>query len=571
MSRHYTIGLDFGTNSVRALVVDVRDGRELASQVWEYRHGEAGIILDGGQPDLARQHPADYLQGLEESIGGALKQAAKDPEFSSQRVIGIGVDTTGSTPIPLNAGGTALALTDIFSNNPDAMAWLWKDHTSHAEAEEITAAASRQRPAYLAKCGGRYSSEWFWAKLLRCARVDPKVFEAADTWVEFADWIPAVLCGTTKPAQIRRGICAAGHKAFFNPQWGGYPDEEFLKSLHPGLARIRHSLPDKTFSVDQSAGQLTAEWAEKLGLPSGIPVAVGAFDAHLGAVGAGISEGTLVKIIGTSTCDIMVSPMGKPMVDIPGLCGIVPESVLPHFYGLEAGQSAVGDIFNWFVSTIRPGGEQAGSHAALTHGAEKLRPGESGLLGLDWHNGNRTVLVDQRLTGLMIGISLHTTPAEIYRALIESTAFGAKTIIAQLEKFSVPVKRVVNCGGIAARNPLAMQIYSDVFNLPVAISNSLQTCALGSAIAGAVVAGPQRGGHADFATAIPAMTGKQQKVFNPIASNVAVYDRIYGLYRQLHDSFGVRGTAKDISNVMKDLLEIRDDAKGRAIPGNNDQ
>jgi L-ribulokinase len=561
MASRYSIGLDFGTNSLRALIVDVGDGRELASHIWNYAHGDAGVVLSDQSPNLARQHPLDYLDGLEAAIKGALKTASADKAFSKNEVIGIGVDTTGSTPMPIDANGGSLAFDSRFTSEPAALAWLWKDHTSHAEAEEITAAAAKDRPAYLAKCGGRYSSEWFWAKILHCARTSPEVFEAAHTWVEIADWIPAVLCGTTHPDRLRRGVCAAGHKAFFNSQWGGYPDETFLKTLHPGLARVRRSLPDKAGTVAEAAGTLSAEWAHKLGLPAGIPVAIGAFDAHLGAVGAGICEGTLVKIIGTSTCDIMVSPMSRPLADIPGLCGIVPESVLPGYFGLEAGQSAVGDIFNWFVRTIQPGGEKAASHEELTDGASAYQPGESGLLGLDWHNGNRTVLVDQRLTGLIVGLTLHTKPAEIYRTLIESTAFGARTIIERLEEYGVPVKRVVNCGGIAARNPLAMQIYADVFNRPVAISRSTQTCALGSAIAGAVVAGPSKGGYANFDKAVSAMTGLLETVFNPIPANVRIYEKLFKLYRQLHDSFGIRGTKQDLSSVMKELLDIRDQAK----------
>ncbi|MFT3787200.1 MAG: ribulokinase [Tepidisphaeraceae bacterium] len=551
----YVIGLDYGTNSVRALVVDTRDGREISSSVFDYPSGEKGVVLDPSDPDLARQHPADYLLGVETATKAALAAAKKDPTFDVSRVVGLGVDTTGSTPIPVDANGTALALLPQFKADPDAMAWLWKDHTSHVEAALITEKASKDRPQYLAKCGGRYSSEWFWAKILRCAKASPKVFEAAASWVEFADWVPAVLTGNIALDKVRRGICSAGHKAFFNPAWGGYPDEAFLSSLHPGLARVRKSLPNKAYNVSEPAGKLTAEWAAKLGLPEGIPVAVGAFDAHLGAVGSGIGEGTLVKIMGTSTCDIMVSSMSKPLADVPGLCGIVPESVLPGYFGLEAGQSAVGDIFNWFVLRIQPGGEKAGTHEALTEGAKALKPGQSGLLSLDWHNGNRTVLVDQRLTGLTLGTTLHTTPSEIYRSLIEATAYGARVIVERLEEYGVKVKQVVNCGGIAARNAMVNQIYADVLNRPIKVARSLQTCALGSAVAAAVVAGA----HKDFASAVSAMTGCQDKVYSPEPKAAAVYEKLFKLYRQVHDSFGVAGTKADISNVMKDLLTIRDE------------
>ena len=428
----YTVGLDYGTNSVRALVVDVSTGEEIGTSVFEYPSGRQGILLDPKEPDLARQHPGDYVQGLEASIKGALNDAERTPGFSRSDVIGIGVDTTGSTPIPVDREGRPLAFDERFRNDLDAHVWLWKDHTSHAEAAEITEKAERSRPEYLAKCGGKYSSEWFWSKILHCARVAPEVFDAAYTWVEHADWMPAVLTGNEAPDRLRRGICAAGHKAMFHHSWGGYPDERFLASLDERLLRVRRTLPDRAYSAAEPAGTLTDEWARRLGLTPGIPVAVGAFDAHLGAVGSGIQPGTLVKIIGTSTCDLMVAPMDRALPDIPGLCGIVPESVLPGQYGLEAGQSAVGDIFNWFVNVIRPEGLD---HAELTAQAEALRPGESGLLALDWHNGNRTVLVDQRLSGLILGLNLHSTPAEIYRALVEATAFGARVIMERYESY----------------------------------------------------------------------------------------------------------------------------------------
>ena len=557
----YTIGLDYGTNSVRSLLVDISNGKELGTSVHEYETGEAGIILDPADHNLARQNPADYLKGLEITTKEVIKQAKnKDKNFDPARIIGIGVDTTGSTPLPVDKNGTPLGMLDGFKDNPNAHAWLWKDHTGHAEAAEITELAKKEQPEYLAKCGGTYSSEWFFSKILHCLRTDPKVFDAAYTWVEHADWIPAILTGTDNPSKLKRCRCAAGHKAMFNDAWGGYPVKDFLTKLDPKLGKLRDTLSDKTYAVDTKAGDLTKEWAVKLGIPAGIPVAIGAFDAHLGGVGSGIKEGVLVKIIGTSTCDMAVWPTDKKLADIPGICGIVDSSILPGFWGLEAGQSAVGDIFNWFVNYIQPGGKSAGSHEALTEKAAKLKPGQSGLLALDWNNGNRTILVDQRLTGLLLGQTLHTKPEEIYRALIEATAFGALTIINRFEEYGVKISEVVNCGGIAEKNPLIMQIYVDVIGREMKIARSAQTCALGSAIAAAVVAGKKAGGYDNFADAQAAMCGFKDVTYKPIAENHTVYKKLYALYKQLHDAFGLPGTSAKLANVMKDLLNIKDAA-----------
>ncbi|MGA4643188.1 ribulokinase [Limisphaera sp. 4302-co] len=558
MSATYTIGLDYGTNSVRALIVNTANGREVGTAVWEYEHGTHGVILSK-DPNLARQHPADYLKGAEVTIRRALAQARRNVRgFKPDQVVGIGVDTTGSTPLPVDAEGQPLAFKKKFANNLAAMAWLWKDHTSVAEAAEITALAREIRPHYLAKCGGTYSSEWFFSKILHCLRTAPDVFEAAHTWVELADYVPAALTGTEHPDLLTVGICAAGHKAMYNDAWGGYPDEEFLGRLDPALAELRKRLRPRAYTINRPVGTLTPQWAKRTGLRPGIPVAVGAFDAHLGAVGSGITPGTLVKIIGTSTCDMMIWPLDQPLADIPGLCGIVPESILPGYYGLEAGQSAVGDIFNWFVNYIQPGGPKNGSHEALTRAAARLKPGESGLLALDWNNGNRTILVDQRLTGLLLGQTLYTTPGEIYRALIEATAFGALTIINRFEEYGVKVEQIVNCGGIAEKNPLVMQIYADVTGRPMKISRSAQTCALGAAIAGAVVAGV----HKDYASAQRAMTGLKPRVFKPNPAAHEVYRQLYPLYRTLHDAFGTREWTGNLYDVMKTLLEIRNRARG---------
>jgi L-ribulokinase len=553
MALKYTIGLDYGTNSVRALIVNVANGAEVAAAVWTYSHGTQGVIL-ARDPNLARQHPADYVKGAEITIKQALATAKKSvKDFSPVQVIGIGVDTTGSTPLPVDKEGQPLAFSKKFASNPAAMAWLWKDHTGVNEAAEITALAKKMRPQYLAKCGGTYSSEWFWSKVLKCLRVAPEVFNAAYSWIELSDFVPAALTGTEHPSKFVAGVCAAGHKAMWNAKWGGYPDESFLSKLNLKLAQLRKRLTPRVHSIDRAVGGLTPAWAKKTGLTAGIPVAVGAFDAHLGAVGSGIAPGTLVKIIGTSTCDIAIAANTKQLADVPGLCGIVDGSVLPGYFGLEAGQSAVGDLFNWLVNYIEPGGKEAGSHVELSKGALKLQPGESGLLALDWNNGNRTILVDQRLTGLLVGQTLYTTPAEIFRALIEATAFGALTIINRFEEYGVKISSVVNCGGIAEKSPLVMQIYADVTGRPMKISRSAQTCALGSAIAAAVVAGA----HKDYATAIKRMTGLKPTVYKPNAKAHAIYKELYAVYKQLHDAFGTKEWHGNLHGVMKKLIDIR--------------
>jgi len=558
---NYAIGLDYGTNSVRTLIVNIANGREVASAVWNYEHGTQGVILSR-DPNLARQHPADYVKGAEVTIKKALAQAKRAVRgFAPDQIIGIGVDTTGSTPLPVDRHGIPLAFDKRFAKHPAAMAWLWKDHTGIAEATEITALAGKIRPQYLAKCGGTYSSEWFFSKILHCLRTSPEVFDAAFSWVECSDWVPAMLTGTQAPDKLTIGVCAAGHKAMYNDSWGGYPDAEFLAQLDPKLGELRSRLRPKAHSIDRSVGGLTLEWARRTGLPMGLPVAVGAFDAHLGGVGSGIAPGVLVKILGTSACDMIVVPLGEKLADIPGLCGIVPGSILPGCYGLEAGQSAVGDIFNWFVNYIQPLGKKAGSHEVLSAAAAKMAPGESGLLALDWNNGNRTVLVDQRLTGLLLGQTLYTTPAEIYRALIEATAFGALTIISRFEEYGLKVDEIVNCGGIAEKNPLVMQIYADVTGRPIKISRSAQTCALGAAIAGAVVAGKAAGGYSNYPDAQKAMTGLKSRVFKPNPAAHAVYKELYSLYRKLHDAFGTQQTTGNLYDVMKRLIEIRNRAR----------
>ena len=567
----YTIGVDYGTNSVRAVIVDTRDGSVAGTHVFDYPSGDRGVLLDPGQPHLARQNPADYLEGLHRAVGGALRQADAVSGFSRDRVIGIGADTTGSTPLPVDARAQPLALDAKWTANLAAHAWLWKDHTAAGEAAAITDAARAHAPELLAPIGGTYSSEWWWSKIWHCLVVAPDVFDAAASWVELADFIPAVLAGVADPRRIVRGVCAAGHKAMYSRAWGGLPPKSFLARLDPKLAALRDRLYDEAHPAGQPAGHLSDAWAERFGLKAGIPIAIGAFDAHYGAIGSGVRPGTLVKIIGTSTCDCAIAPPAEHAPDIPGICGIVDGSILPGFAGIEAGQSAVGDLLNWWVERVcaASADSSAGTealHAQLTAEAATLRPGESGLLALDWNNGNRTVLVDARLTGLIIGQTLHTTRAEVYRALIEATAFGARTIIDRLRDYRVPIDRVVCCGGIAEKNPLFMQIYADVIGQPMLIAGSPQTPALGAALSAAVTAGGAAGGYDDWTEAQDRMTSLKTRRFEPDPAAQQVYDDLYALYGDLHDSFGgVTRPQANLGSVMKRLLTIKEKSRrGRA-------
>lgn len=552
----YALGIDYGTNSCRSLLIDIDSGAELGSSVFAYPSGEMGILLDAKDPHVARQNPQDYLEGLEFAVKGALAQAgANDSAFDPAQVIGIGIDTTGSTPIPVDASGTPLGLLPAYRDHLNAQVWLWKDHTAHAEAAEITQLAQQIRPNIIAKCGGIYSSEWFWSKILRLRRVDPELFAAAFSFVEHCDWLPAVLSGNTDPLTLKRSVCAAGHKAMFSAEWGGLPDKEFLAQLHPDLAELRDRLFDVAHTADTKAGDLCPEWAERLGLTPGIAIAVGAFDAHMGAVGAGGREGTLAKILGTSTCDLMIAPNDAPLADIPGVCGIVNGSVLPGYYGIEAGQSAVGDLFLWLVNHLVPdsyGSNIGDKFAAMEKAMAAQKPGASGLLALDWNNGNRTVLVDAQLTGLLLGQTLHTQAHEIYRAYIEATAFGALTIINRVEAFGVRVDEVVNTGGLSIKNPTLMQIYADVIGKPMKVSQSEQTCALGAAIFGAAAAGAD-----DLASLQQRVVSLRETVYHPVPENQAVYAELYALYLTLHDAFGTRDWTGNLHHVMKSLLAIR--------------
>ncbi|MEA2321730.1 MAG: L-ribulokinase [Solirubrobacteraceae bacterium] len=559
-ARH-ALGMDFGSASCRAVVVRLDDGAEIAESTYDYPSGDGGVLTSPDSSLVARQHPRDYLLGLESVMRGALAGARDaDPGFDPATVVGVGVATTGSTPMPVDAAGQPLALDPEFADDLDAMAWLWKDHTAHEEADAITRAARATRPDYVAGCGDTYSSEWFWAKAWHCARVAPRVFDAAASWVELCDFLPATLIGDTDPRRMPRSVCAAGHKAMFDQRWGGLPDADFLGELDPALAALRPRLFDAALEAGARAGGLDAAWAARTGLRAGTPVAIGAFDAHAAALGAGVREGVFVSVMGTSTCDVTIQPVERAVASLPGVCGVVPGSVVPGFVGIESGQSGVGDMFRWFVDGFVPetsGATRDARYAALSSAAAALAPGEHGLVALDWVNGNRTILVDHTLSGLIVGLNLQTEPHHVFQALIESTAFGARRIVEHHEEHGVPVRELVASGGLPGRNPGMMQTYANVLGRRIRVSASEQTSALGAATLGALAAGAAEGGFATPAEAQDAVVRYREDEYVPEEAAVEVYDRLYGIYRRMHDAFGLPGRNDGVGPVMRDLFALR--------------
>ncbi|MHC4884480.1 MAG: ribulokinase [Planctomycetota bacterium] len=541
----YVIGVDFGSDSVRAIVVNAQTGEELGDQVHNYARWAEGKYCVPAESQF-RQHPLDYMEGLESAIKGAL---AKSPEGVAAEVKGIGVDTTGSTPVAVNKEGVPLALLDEFAENPNAMFFLWKDHTALKEAAEINELARTWGGEDFTKFeGGIYSSEWFWAKVLHALRADEEVREAAFSWVEHCDWIPAMLTGNTDPLTMKRSRCASGHKAMWHESWDGLPPEEFLTKLDPVLAGLRDRLYHDTQTSDTKVGGLTAEWAQKLGLPEGTAVAVGAFDCHMGAVGAGAEAHTMVKVIGTSTCDVIVSPheeVGDKL--IAGICGQVDGSVVPGMTGLEAGQSAFGDIYAWFkrlilwpVTELLAESETVDAETRekliaevskktlpmVEKAAAEIGIGETGILALDWMNGRRTPNADQALKGAIMGLNLGSDAPRIFRALAEATAFGSKAIMECMEKQGVAIKEVIAIGGIAKKSNFVMQILADVLNREIKVASSEQACALGAAMFGAVAAGI----YPTTEEAIKAMNSGFDADYAPIPENVAAYQKLYEEY-----------------------------------------
>jgi L-ribulokinase len=559
----YTIGLDFGTSSARALLVETATGEEIAASVHPFSRGTEGVFSDPADALLARQDPRDYIDAVCELVP-ALVGEARRRGIDPKRIIGIGVDATASTPIPVDADGACLTLNKRFAENKNACAWLWKDHTAYREAKEFAEAVGELALPYLRAYGDIYSSEWFWAKIYRCIRVDADVAAAAATWVEQSDFIPALLTGDVGPAAIKRNACAAGFKGMYSPSFGGFPPEEFFNRFDDRLGSVRRTLPGRVWAPGEKIGTLSEDMKKAWGLDGidgKIVVASGMIDAHAGAIGSGIRPRRLVKMIGTSTCDLALLADDAGIDFIPGISGVVADGVIPGYYGVESGQAAVGDLLNWFVDTVvSTGGGDARdrAHARFTRDAGRFRAGATGLVALDWNNGNRNVLMDPRLTGLVIGQTLATGPEEIYRSLIEATGFGARVITERLRQYGVEISEIVCCGGIAEKNPLFMQIYADILNCPISVARTAQAAALGSAVCAAVAAGAAAGGYDGFSQAAACMTGIRETVYLPREDEAATYDRLYRIYIRLHNVFGTRAQPDSMSDVMKDLIEIRE-------------
>lgn len=548
MAKKYVIGIDYGTDSVRTVVVDCQDGKTIGTSVYEYPRWKKGLYCEPSMNQF-RQHPLDYIEGLEQSVKGSLKGLGRDVIDS---IGGITIDTTGSTPVAVDRNGTPLSMTKGFEDDPDAMFILWKDHTAVREAEEINALSRSWGGADFTKYeGGIYSSEWFWAKVLHTIRKNKKVRESAFSWVEHCDWLPAMLCGDTDPLKIKRSRCAAGHKAMWHPEFSGLPDEKFLVKLDPQLKGMRERLYKDTFTCDVPAGTISREWAHRLSLPDDVRVGTGAFDAHLGAVGGEIKPYQLIKVMGTSTCDMIVVPL-KEAGDklVAGICGQVDGSIVPGMLGLEAGQSAFGDVYAWFgklllwpvdeviarmewlnVKTRYKIAEEASEMiiGELSRHAVNIPEEETSIVALDWLNGRRTPDANQALKGAVAGLSLGSDAPRIFRSLVEATAFGSKMINERFISEGVRIDGVIATGGVAKKNPYVMQVVADVLGMPIKVAASDQTCALGSAMAASVVAGI----HKDIPAAQKAMGAGFEKEYKPDPVKAKKYRELYMKYKSL--------------------------------------
>jgi len=552
MGKKYSIGVDFGTQSGRAVLVEIGTGREVATAVKVYPHGVMDEYLPDGktrlEDDWALQHPQDYLDVLGETIPAVLKQAGVDRED----VIGVGIDFTACTMLPTDEKGTPLCFYDEYKSNPHAYVKLWKHHAAQDEANRLNEIAGKRGEDFLLRYGGKISSEWLIPKIWQILNEAPEIYEKAGRFMEAADWVIMQLVGEEK-----RNSCTAGYKALWHKQ-KGYPSNEFFKALDPRLENVvDEKLSRDIYPIGSKAGEITEKAAKLTGLKPGTAVAVANVDAHVAVPAVGITEeGKMLMIMGTSTCHILLGTEEKM---VPGMCGVVEDGVIPGYLGYEAGQSCVGDHFEWFVKNCVPASyfqeaEERGMniHDLLSEKAQKLAVGESGLVALDWWNGNRSVLVDVDLTGMIVGLTLLSKPEEIYRALIEATAYGTRMIIETFEESGVPIRELYAAGGISQKNPFLMQIYADVTNREIKISASSQTPALGSAMFGAVAAGKERGGYDSIVDAAKEMARLKDVVYKPNPENVKMYDKLYAEYKILHDYFGRGG-----NDVMKRLKEIK--------------
>lgn len=533
----YVIGVDYGTDSVRSIIVNAKDGKEIASSVFYYPRWKEGKYCNASENQF-RQHPLDYVEGLEATIKDCLQKAGKDV---AQKVKAISVDTTGSTPVAVDKTGTPLALSPQFKENPNAMFVLWKDHTATKEAAEINELAQKGGTNFLQFVGGIYSSEWFWAKLLHVLREDETVRNEIYSWVEHCDWVPFLLTGGNDIHEMKRGVCSAGHKALWAEAFGGLPQDDFFAQLDPLLKGFTQKLFTKTYTSDQTAGNISKEWAERLGLPEDVVIGVGAFDAHMGAVGGQIEPYHLSKVMGTSTCDMLVAPANEVSDTlVRGICGQVPGSVIPSMIGMEAGQSAFGDVYAWFKNllsyslkyiTDEKQREEISSKiiADLSKEAAALPLTEKDELAVDWLNGRRTPDANQLLKGAIINLNLGSDAPRIFKALVEATCFGAKAIVDRFNEQGVTIKGLIGLGGVAKKSPYIMQVMADVMNMPIRIHKSEQTCAIGAAMFAATAAGL----YATVEDAMDAMGQGFDAEYHPRQENVAYFQKRYDLYKQL--------------------------------------
>ncbi|KAA2219891.1 MULTISPECIES: ribulokinase [Maribacter] len=544
-NRKLTIGVDFGTDSVRTLLVDALNGETLSVGSSNYELWAKGKYCNPNKSQF-RQHPIDHINSLKKSMSELLKDI---PESTINSVYGLSIASTGSTPVAVDVNGVPLALLEDFKDNPNAMFILWKDHSAIKEALEINELAhSGDFNDYTKYVGGTYSSEWFWSKILHVLRVDEKVRNAAYSWVEHSDWIPALLTGNDDPLKIKRNVCSAGHKAMWNKSWGGLPSDEFLLTVDPLLQGLRERLYTKTYTADMEAGYITGEWAKELGLPKHTKVGVGSLDAHMGAVGAQIKPNYLVKVIGTSTCDMLtISKVEIKKKVVEGICGQVDGSILPDMIGLEAGQSAFGDIYAWLKKLLmwnlegpnsfsKPRSKELWEGAIsqynktiledLSNAASQLTISDSDIVALDWLNGRRTPDSNQSLKGGILGLTLGSDPPKIFKALVESTCFGSRKILERFLEESIEIKGVIAVGGVAQKSNFVMQTLADILNYPVSVMRSNNTCALGAAMSAAVVSGI----YQDYYMAQKAMGRGIKKTFQPNKQNVEVYNKLYEKY-----------------------------------------